>query len=33
MLTRRQIIQSTAFTAAAMTTPGLFADKLYKRKG
>jgi protocatechuate 3,4-dioxygenase beta subunit len=28
MLTRRQIIQSTAFTAAAMTTPGLFAEEL-----
>ena len=30
MLTRRQMIQHTAFTAAAMTTPGLLAEELAK---
>jgi protocatechuate 3,4-dioxygenase beta subunit len=28
MLNRRQMIRHTAFTAAAMTTPGLFAEEL-----
>jgi protocatechuate 3,4-dioxygenase beta subunit len=28
MINRRQMIQRTAFTAAAMSTPGLFAEEL-----
>ena len=30
MLNRRQMIQQTAFTAAAMTTSGLFAEELMR---
>lgn len=30
MLNRRRMIQQTAFTAAAMTTPGLFAEELMR---
>ena len=30
MLNRRQMIQQTAFTAAAFATPGLFAEELTK---